>query len=119
MTKNVPTLIPLPPTSQLVSYHRLKDRRESCPSGLRLIHNPPHLLLLFLRQDDITRSPVLLETLGLCRSRDGNQTLRCDPGKRNLRNGAVFPYRQLLDLVYNSLVFVEVLPLELGYCAAD
>lgn len=99
-----------------MANHGLEKSRVPFSSRLGVIHNFAHVGLLFVRQHDLTGSPILLEPLRSRGAGDGDQTLRCNPSERNLGNRAALASSKFLDLVHDSLVLVEVVTLELGHC---
>lgn len=103
----------------LMPNHSLMRRPIPIPMRLRSINNPPHLQLLLLRQLNLPRSPVLLQSTSLRRSGDSDESLRSNPGQRNLTNGAALPSSEFLDFVYDCAVFVEVFALEFGTWVED
>lgn len=97
-----------------MANHRLVHLRVSVSDGLGRIHNLAHLGNLFFGEINISRCPVLDETVGLGRSWDRDHALRSNPRKSNLRGSAALANSQCLDAVDDGLVLVEVLALELG-----
>jgi hypothetical protein len=99
-----------------VSHHRLHLLRVSVPLRLQRVQNPTHLLPLPSRQLNLPRSKVLLQTMRLSRARNRNHALRHHPSQSDLRQSAAFTLGEGLDLLYDLLVVVEILALELGDC---
>lgn len=99
-----------------MANHCLVGRAITVPFRLRLLNNPPHLRLFLIREFDVSRRPVLLQTLRLSGARNGNESLGSDPREGDLWQGAPLADGELLDLFDNGLVLVKVLSLELGGC---
>lgn len=78
------------------------------------INDPSHLGFFLFIQVDVSRSPVLLQSVWLGGSRDSDEALSGHPSKSNLCDTAPFQFGQLLDLLDNGPVFVKVVALELG-----
>jgi hypothetical protein len=95
-------------------HHSLRLLTVPIPRRLQRIQNTPHLFLLVFRQFHIPGSEVLLKTLRLRRSRNGNHALRNHPRQSNLRQRTPFTLCQSFDLLDDFLVVVEVLALEFG-----
>lgn len=87
----------------------------SIPLWFSRINNPPHLSLFVISQVNIPRCPVLLQTVRLGRTRNSNHSLGRNPSKRDLCQSASLANSEFLDLLYYSLVLVEVFALKLGY----
>lgn len=96
--------------------HSLEKGGKPNTVGLILIYDSPHLLALSLRQLYVPRGPVLLQPLRLGGSGNRDHALRCDPSECDLRDGAAFLGSQAFDSLYDGLVLVEIIALELGYC---
>lgn len=98
----------------LMSNHSLMRRAISVALWLSSIDNFSHCLLFLLSQFNIPRCPVLFQPGCLRCSRDGDQSLRGNPSKRDLTNLAALKGSELLYFLDNGPVLVEVLALEFG-----
>ena len=84
--------------------------------GFGSIYNPAHSRLVFRGQFHIPRSPVLFQSFGLRCSGNCNHALSGYPSKRNLADVTAFAGREFLDLLHDSLIFVEIFALEFRSC---
>ena len=100
----------------LMAHPGLMSSRVPVPLGLCRFDDTPHVRFLSLSQLNISRPPVLFQPAGLRRARDGNESLRRDPRKRDLSQRAALAGSELLDLFHDGLILVEVLALELWCC---
>ena len=100
----------------LVTDHRLSFLTVAITNWLRIVHNLPHLLLLLVRQVNVSGSPILFQSLRLRRAGDRDHVLCGNPSNGNLRSRAALALRKFLDLRHDGFILVEVLALEFGYC---
>lgn len=96
--------------------HGLVSGGVSISNRLGRIDNFSQFFLFLWSEIDVPRSPILLQTVGLGRTRDGNQALRRYPGQCNLGQRAALSSSDFLDLFHDSSILVEVLALEFWYC---
>lgn len=101
-----------------MSNHSLVRRGIPVTLRLRSVNDPPHLILLLIRQLHIPRRPILLQPLRLGCTRNCNHALGSNPRERNLGRGAALLCCELLDLLDDGFVLVEVFTLEFGYCCS-
>ena len=80
--------------------------------GLGSINNLAHLFLFLFREFNISRSPVVLKTSSLGRSRNGDHALGSNPSESNLANVTALLSSELLDFLDDCSVLVEVVALE-------
>lgn len=97
-----------------MAHHLLERLAIPIPLRLGLLDDAAHLDHLGLGQLHVARRPVLFQSVGLGRARDGDEALGGDPGEGDLRGGTALFGGQLLHLADDSAVLVEVLALELG-----
>jgi hypothetical protein len=99
-----------------MSHQPLHLLAVSITLRLQRVKNLAHLLLLPIRQLNISRRKVLYQTMRLSRSRNRDHTLRHHPRQSDLRQSATLALGESLDLLDDFLVVVEVLALEFGDC---
>jgi hypothetical protein len=97
-----------------MSHQALIGLRISVAVWLGRIDDPAHFPLLFVRQFNVPRGPVFFQAPRLGSARNSDHSLSSNPGESYLAGGATFARSELLDLLDNSLVFVEVFALEFG-----
>jgi len=76
---------------------------------LSLLDRLPNLLQLVLAQRYVCRPPILLQSAGVFRSRNGHGPLRRDPGDTELPWRASLLLGQSFKLVHDAQVVLEVL----------
>lgn len=103
----------------LMANHSLLCGCISVTMRLSSVNNLPHFLLILLRQLNITRSPVLLQTTGLSGARNGDQSLRSNPSECDLTDLATLASSKLFNFFHNCAILVEVLALEFRDFAAE
>lgn len=96
--------------------HGLISGSVSVSNRLGRIDNISQFFLFLRSEIDVPGSPILLQTVSLGRTRDGNQALRRYPGQCNLGQRTALSSGDFLDLFHDSFVLVEVLALEFWYC---
>lgn len=78
------------------------------------IDDAAHFLLFFVRQFNIPRGPIFLQSVCLGGARNSNHALRSNPSECDLSDLAASPRCKLFDLVHDRPVFIEVFALEFG-----
>lgn len=101
-----------PTTLVLMPDHGLCRSRISIPLWFGCIHNLAHLFQLILCQIHVPRCKVGLKSRGLGRTRNRNHALSGNPRECDLSNRTISSSRKFLNLLYDSLILVEVLPLK-------
>ena len=100
-------IVPDHTISRSASSHTMRIRLPST-CRLLLFHDLLQLRQILLHQLDIGRTPVLLESALISGSRDGNSSLRHDPGHAELAGSTSLLARELLELLDELEIVIEM-----------
>lgn len=96
------------PSLALVPSQLLVGLAVSVAMRLCTVNDPPQLCLSFFTQLNITRSPVLFQSVWFSSARDSDEPLSGNPSKSNLCNAASLLIGQLLYLLDNTASILEI-----------